>query len=107
MRSNNSTGFNHRKALNLRLFLQCAFNPDSVQSESRIDRFLARQRPGSSTRVNGQPASRIGVTAANFYPFHQNSIAGRLQIHIVTDVYHRRQEAHILSKFLTNTANSP
>ena len=107
MRGDNGTGFNNRKALNLRLFLQCAFNPDSVQSERRIDRFLTRQRPGGSTRVNGQPASRIGVTAANFYPFHQNSIAGWLQIHIVSNVYHRRQEAHILGKFLTNTANSP
>ena len=107
MRGDNGTGFNNSKALNLRLFLQCAFNPDSVQTESRIDRFLARQRPGGGTRVNGQPASRIGVTAANFHPFHQNTIAGRLQIHIVADMYHRRQKAHILGKFLTNTANSP
>ncbi|MOA02168.1 hypothetical protein D3C78_1216070 [compost metagenome] len=107
MRRNHGAGFNDRIALDLCLFFQRAFNPDRRQTKCRIDRLLTGQRSCRSTWVDGQPAPWIGVTAAYFNAFHQNTIARRRQIHVVTDMYHRRQETHILSEFFTDTANTP
>ena len=106
MGCHHGTGFDHRIPLDLRLLFQRTFNPDGRQTKGRIDGLLARQRACRGARVNGQPAPRVGIAAANFDPFHQNTVARRRQIHIVTDVNHRRQEAHILSEFFTDTADT-
>ncbi|MNS52924.1 hypothetical protein D3C72_856630 [compost metagenome] len=107
MRRDHGAGFNNRVTLNLRLLFQGAFNPDCGQTKGRVDRLLAWQRTRRRAWVNRQPASRVGIAAANLHAFHQNAIACRWQVHVVADVNHRRQEAHILSEFFTDTANAP
>ena len=107
MGRHHGTGFNNGIALNLRLLFQGALNPDSRQAKGRIDGLLARQRARGGAGVNRQPAARIGITAANFDTFHQNAVARGRQIHIVANVNNRRQEAHILGEFFTDTANTP
>ena len=106
MGCHHGTGFNNRVTLDLRLLFQRAFNPDRGQTKGRIDGLLARQRACGGAGVNRQPAARIGITAANFNAFHQDAIARGRQVHIVADVYHRRQEAHVLGEFFTDTADT-
>ncbi len=48
-------------------------------------------------RVNRQPAPRISITTANLHAFHQNAIAGRLQIQIVANVHHSAADNPISS----------
>ncbi|VDZ78367.1 Uncharacterised protein [Salmonella bongori] len=45
VRRHDGTGFNHSKALNLRLFFQGALNPDGIKAKSWIDGF---SRPAAS-----------------------------------------------------------
>ena len=107
MGCHNGTGFHHGVSLNLRLLFQGALNPDCRQAKRRVSGLLPWQRPRRRAWVNGQPAPRISITTANLNPFHQDTVASRWQIHIVADMHYRRQEAHILGKLLTNTANTP
>ncbi len=107
MGGDHGTGFHHGIALDLRLLFQGAFDPDCRQTKGRVDSLFPRQRARRRARVNCQPAPRIGVAAADLYPFHQDAVACRRQIHIVADMHHRWQEAHVLGEFFTDTADTP
>ena len=106
MRCHHGTGLNDRVTLNLGLLFQGALNPDCRQTKGRVGRLLTRQRACGGARVNRQPAAGVRITAADFHPFHQDAVARGREIHIVPDVDHRRQEAHILGEFFTNAADT-
>ncbi|MNH24714.1 hypothetical protein D3C79_846630 [compost metagenome] len=46
-------------------------------------------------------------TAADFYPLHQNAVAGRRQLEVIANMHYRRQVAHLLGEFFTDAANAP
>ena len=106
MRCHHGARLNHGKALNLRLLLQRAVDPDGRQTERRIDRCLARQRARRRAWVDRHPAARIGIAAADLDPFHQNAVARRRQLHVVADMHHRRQKADILRHLFTDAADT-
>ena len=106
VRRHHGARFHHGKALNLRLLFQRAVDPDGGKTKCGIDRLFAGQGAGGGARVDRHPAARISVAAANLDPFHQNAVARRRHIHIVADMHHRRQKAHLLRELLTNTADT-
>ena len=100
-------GLHHSVALNLRLFAHRRFNPHGGQTKGRIDRRLTRQLANRAARIDRHPAARMRRAGANFDAFHQNTVARRRQFEVIADMDNRRQIAHFLREFLTDTTDTP